>query len=159
MLEKPKRISQYNPMGSTSTKFVNAVCRSVVDDVLSRHGVCLLEESLGWIKECSHPSPQQADGTSCGVFLVSNAECISAGRSNLHSQQHMTQFRLRIGMDIMRGQIKSANAPNAHVARRAVQFSDHVSVKTSMTSCALATWRRPARSKSKYHLVKSKAKY
>ena len=68
--------------------------------------------------------------TTTSVFLVSNAECIAAGRSNLRSQQHMTQFRLRIGMDIMRGQIKSANAPNAHVARRAVQFSDHVSVKS-----------------------------
>ena len=103
---RDKRICYYDSMGSISDRYLRIVLRYLGDECLAKKGV-ELDVSEWELCRCDRSTtPQQENGSDCGVFSILFADFIS-GELPISSfnQSHIASFRRKICLSILKGKL------------------------------------------------------
>jgi sentrin-specific protease 1 len=99
-----KEIHYYDSMGSTGQKYLDAMWQWVFDEVKAKKRILLNKSE--WTILPVPETPQQNNGTDCGVFTIISADFLMDNMPILestYSQADMPFFRQKIMNDILRG--------------------------------------------------------
>ena len=115
---KDKTIRYYDSMSGDGTLYMDAIERWFSDEARRRD-----LPTIAWSRICT-PCPQQTNGCDCGVFVVVAAVNVFQGRELTYTQADMAEYRMKLGMDILRGTLHYLLQPRLLPINSAVRLPD-----------------------------------
>jgi len=104
MYIKEKRIQYYDSMNGGGERYLNAARRFLRDEAEKLGNKSFNHDEWDLIPTLDD-TPQQHNGTDCGVFTVMFADFITDNLPLQFSQQNIELFRRKICANILRGEL------------------------------------------------------
>ena len=105
MYIQEKRIQYYDSMSGLGTRYLNAALRYLGDEAKKRN-IAGFDAADWTLIPSVDGTPQQNNGTDCGVFTVMFADFITDDLQLVFSQTDINLFRRKICANVLRGELK-----------------------------------------------------
>ncbi|KAL8273953.1 hypothetical protein Esti_002132 [Eimeria stiedai] len=108
MRQGKESIRFFDSLGGRHKPLAGRMRRYLQDEHKDKKGTPLQEHRSWYALPNGEPergTPQQQNGFDCGVFLCQIAECISDGREFDFDQRHISNMRLKMALDIVKGSL------------------------------------------------------
>ena len=105
MYIQEKRIQYYDSMSGAGTRYLNAALRYLGDEAKKRN-IAGFDAADWTLIPSVDGTPQQNNGTDCGVFTVMFADFITDDLQLVFSQTDINLFRRKICANVLRGELK-----------------------------------------------------
>ena len=99
---KEKRIQMYDSLGSRGMHYLKCLFQYLQDEHMDKKGAPLPDINEWKLVVCQPGTPCQRNGFDCGVFTCMFADFLSRDWPLVFTQEHITQYRERIALFIMR---------------------------------------------------------
>lgn len=97
---KDESFQYLDSLGGSDNYVLKMLARYLKDEVRDKSGKEI--DTLSWKKESVDDLPLQKNGWDCGMFMLKYADFYSRGLTLCFSQEHMSYFRKRTALDILR---------------------------------------------------------
>jgi Ulp1 family protease len=101
-----KRIQYYDSMAGSGAQYVKILSRYIQDEAMDKKGAANYDMSAWTLQHCDRQcTPQQQNGSDCGVFTILFADFVAANLPLSFQQSNVSECRMKICASILAGKV------------------------------------------------------